>query len=146
MPNSKGESHIFSLTFTGHEKTSEIAGRISQAKIARFIQSCTETKHATFDMPLFVHQPLLVASCADSVMWWRQHPDSSIHYIYRVDDAVVGAILVKEYWNLSNLFVDPAYHHQGIARKLISKALEDLCLNAIHDSCSPLSISPFTHI
>nr|WP_255526891.1 GNAT family N-acetyltransferase [Photobacterium sp. BZF1] len=58
-------------------------------------------------------------------MWWRTHPDHSVHYVYRVDDLVVGSILVKEYWNLSNLFVDPAYHNQGIARQLITKALED---------------------
>lgn len=67
----------------------------------------------------------LIASCADSVMWWRAHPDLALHYVYRIDGSVVGALLVKEYWNLSNLFVDPAYHHQGIARQLINKALEE---------------------
>ena len=87
------------------------------ALTGRAIRSC-------IDEPADV-QDGLIASCADSVMWWRTHPDYSVHYVYRVGDAVVGAVLVKEYWNLSNLFVDPAYHHQGIARQLINKALEE---------------------
>ncbi|MCQ1058680.1 GNAT family N-acetyltransferase [Photobacterium sp. DNB23_23_1] len=66
----------------------------------------------------------IIASCADSVLWWRRYPDSSVHYVYRIDGNIVGTILVKEYWNLSNLFVDPRFHHQGIARQLITKALE----------------------
>ncbi|MBY5945013.1 GNAT family N-acetyltransferase [Photobacterium rosenbergii] len=106
------------------------------ALTGRAIRSC-------IDEPADV-QDGLIASCADSVMWWRQHPDYSIHYVYRVDDAVVGAILVKEYWNLSNLFVDPAYHHQGIARKLISKALEECKANspkqAIHLNASRYAV------
>ncbi|AJR06424.1 GNAT family N-acetyltransferase [Photobacterium gaetbulicola] len=83
----------------------------------RAIRSCV-------DEPEHI-QDELIASCADSILWWRTHPDSSLHYVYRIDGSVVGAILVKEYWNLSNLFVDPHYHHQGIARQLINAALEE---------------------
>ncbi|MGF1735122.1 GNAT family N-acetyltransferase [Photobacterium satsumensis] len=78
---------------------------------------------ACIDEPADV-QDGIIASCADSIMWWRTHPDYSVHFIYRIDGNIVGAILVKEYWNLSNLFVDPRYHHRGIARQLIAAALE----------------------
>ncbi|MGR5063731.1 GNAT family N-acetyltransferase [Photobacterium sp. DNB22_13_2] len=91
---------------------------------------------ACIDEPADV-QDEIIASCADSILWWRRYPDNSVHYVYRVDGNIVGAILVKEYWNLSNLFVDPRFHHQGIARQLITKALE---------ACQELSPKQAVHL
>ncbi|PSU35597.1 GNAT family N-acetyltransferase [Photobacterium lutimaris] len=78
---------------------------------------------ACVDEPANVRDEI-IASCADSILWWRRYPDNSVHYVYRIDGNIVGTILVKEFWNLSNLFVAPQFHRQGIARQLVAKALE----------------------
>ncbi len=37
---------------------------------------------------------------------------------------VLGYILIKEYWNLAHLFVEPSAHDKGIGKALWSSALE----------------------
>ena len=69
----------------------------------------------------------LVARCIENIGWWQRHPAHAIHYVYRVDDRVAGVVLVKEYWNLVSLFVDPDYQARGIGRQLVLKALELCC-------------------
>ncbi len=39
------------------------------------------------------------------------------------EQAIVGFIIIKKYWNLSDLFVLPALHGQGVGKALFSEAL-----------------------
>lgn len=56
--------------------------------------------------------------------WALAYPQHCCHLKYSLDQAIVGVILIKEYWNLCSLFVDPAYHRQGIGRALFLAATE----------------------
>lgn len=42
---------------------------------------------------------------------------------YVVDGRIGGVVLVKKYWNLSNLFVLPTLQRRGIGRQLLETAL-----------------------
>lgn len=65
----------------------------------------------------------LVARSVENIDWWLNHSCNAIHYVYRLDGRIVGVVLVKEYWNLVSLFVDPDYHARGIGKELVLKAL-----------------------
>lgn len=42
------------------------------------------------------------------------------------DDAIQGFILLKNGWNLSDLFIEPDFHNQGLGRDLFVRALSIL--------------------
>ncbi|MDX1301322.1 GNAT family N-acetyltransferase [Photobacterium sp.] len=79
------------------------------------IKTCIDVPHAIADD--------LVNHCADNVLWWKDNKQSAAHFLYRLDGRIVGVVLVKNHWNLANLFVDPDYHARGIGRDLVLKAL-----------------------
>ena len=54
---------------------------------------------------------------------WAESPKDSAHYIAEVDGRIVGVILIKDYWNLCSLFVQPEFQHQGIGTALVEIAL-----------------------
>ncbi|CAG23633.1 GNAT family N-acetyltransferase [Photobacterium profundum] len=93
--------------------------------ISKSIKTCIDVPTAEADG--------LIACSVDEILWWKCHQESTAHYIYRIDDKVVGTILIKDFCYISNLFVDPDFHHQGIGKQLIFHAL------AICKRCSPQS-------
>ncbi|MDH5633904.1 MAG: GNAT family N-acetyltransferase [Gammaproteobacteria bacterium] len=42
---------------------------------------------------------------------------------FLVNKSIVGFIIVKEFWNLSHLFVLPAFQQQGIGKSLLAEAI-----------------------
>jgi GNAT superfamily N-acetyltransferase len=83
--------------------------------ISLSIKTCLDVPSAAADT--------LIAGSVDEILWWKCHQKSTAHYIYRVDGNVVGTILIKDFCYISNLFVDPDFHHQGIGKQLILHAL-----------------------
>jgi GNAT superfamily N-acetyltransferase len=63
-----------------------------------------------------------IAGCLDA---WTKDPSQSIHLKYTVGDAIGGVILVKKYWNLQLLFVDPRHQRRGIGRALVHAVLPE---------------------
>ena len=63
-----------------------------------------------------------IAKCLDA---WAKDPEHSIHLKYMLGDAIGGIILVKKYWNLQLLYVDPRYRGRGIGRALIHAVLPE---------------------
>ncbi|MGF1788077.1 GNAT family N-acetyltransferase [Photobacterium swingsii] len=65
----------------------------------------------------------LVAGCVDEGLKSLLIPSGCIYLLYRHKQRVVGVVLLKPDNRLSCLFVDPAYHRQGIASSLLQSAL-----------------------
>lgn len=47
----------------------------------------------------------------------------AVHLKYVTEGRIGGVVLVKKYWNLSNLFVLPALQRRGIGRTMLETAL-----------------------
>lgn len=58
--------------------------------------------------------------------YWLSGPDNCVHLKATTGDLLIGVVLVKDYWNLCSLFVDPAHHGRGIGRGLV-EAAASLC-------------------
>lgn len=65
----------------------------------------------------------LRANVDGNVDWWLAHPDDAVHLQAVQDGDLVGVILVKQFWNLCSLFVEPASQGQGLGRRLVEAAL-----------------------
>lgn len=63
-----------------------------------------------------------IAGCLDA---WARDPGQSIHLKYTLGHAIGGIILVKKYWNLQLLYVDPRYQGRGIGRALVHAVLPE---------------------
>lgn len=68
----------------------------------------------------------LIDDIDESLDWWRQNPDASLHLKYSDSGTIAGVVLVKEFWNLTNLFVAPEHQGRGIGRLLLTAVL-DIC-------------------
>jgi GNAT superfamily N-acetyltransferase len=66
----------------------------------------------------------LINDIGESLDWWLAHPSDALHLKCCRHRSIAGVILVKEFWNLTNLFVAPAHQHQGIGRQLLAHAIE----------------------
>jgi len=66
----------------------------------------------------------LIDDIGSSLSWWLQNKDSALHLKYVQDGKILGVILIKEYWNLTNLFVYPSHQGMGIGRALFLATLE----------------------
>ena len=72
-------------------------------------------------------EPLLseiVGNVSGNVDWWLAHPDDCVHLKCMVNGSIVGVVLVKEFWNLSSLFVSPSLEKRGLGSYLMAAAIE----------------------
>jgi GNAT superfamily N-acetyltransferase len=67
----------------------------------------------------------LQANVDRNVDWWLAHPDAAVHLQAVEGDRLVGVVLVKQFWNLCSLFVDPACQGRGVGRALLEAAIEE---------------------
>ncbi len=66
----------------------------------------------------------LITDIEHSLKKWFVDGAKGYSQAYRVDDELVGFIVVKEFWNLSHLFVLPHYQNRGIGSTLVMAAIE----------------------
>jgi GNAT superfamily N-acetyltransferase len=55
---------------------------------------------------------------------WLAQPQACIHLKAVAGGRIVGMVLVREFWNLCNLFVHPGWQRQGIGQALLEAACE----------------------
>jgi len=67
----------------------------------------------------------LVAVIEAILRSWELDRSDSVHLKYVLDQKIVGVALVKNFWNLSTLFVAPTHQRQGIGRALIEAAIRE---------------------
>lgn len=68
--------------------------------------------------------PSILKNVNDNVDLWLAAPDNIVHLVAEVDGKLVGAIMIKEFWNLCSLFVDPAFQRKGVGGQLVQAAVE----------------------
>ncbi|MDA0285593.1 MAG: GNAT family N-acetyltransferase [Planctomycetota bacterium] len=66
----------------------------------------------------------LIDDIDSSLSWWLKHKDSTQHLKFSQDGRILGVILIKKHWNLTNLFVHPSHQGKGIGRALVLAGLE----------------------
>lgn len=65
----------------------------------------------------------LIEMILESLENWRKAGSLGFHRKYTIGNDIVGFIIVKEYWNLSQIFVSPDFQGKGIGRSLITAAI-----------------------
>jgi GNAT superfamily N-acetyltransferase len=65
----------------------------------------------------------MVQNTAGNVDWWLQNPAECIHLKCVAGGRIVGVVLVKNFWNLCSLFVEPSAQGRGIGRLLLESAI-----------------------
>jgi GNAT superfamily N-acetyltransferase len=65
----------------------------------------------------------LIADVENSLGVWNVDQSNALHLLHESEGLVVGIILVKEHWNLCNLFVDPSAQRRGIGRALLDAVI-----------------------
>jgi len=66
----------------------------------------------------------LVADIDESLSWWRGNRTEGLHLKFVENDRILGVVLVKHHWNLTNLFVHPDAQGRGIGRSLVETVLK----------------------
>ncbi len=56
-------------------------------------------------------------------VWWDKN-SSGFQSKYSIEGEIVGFIVVKDFWNLSHLFVLPNYQRFGIGKALVQSAID----------------------
>ncbi|GAB2587814.1 hypothetical protein GCM10027034_20300 [Ramlibacter solisilvae] len=65
-----------------------------------------------------------VANTRANLDWSIANPDKCCHLKCVAGDRIVGVVLVKDFWNLCSLFVEPGYQGRGVGRALVLAAVE----------------------
>lgn len=65
----------------------------------------------------------LIEDIEKSLDGWFEFRDNACHLKYSESGAIAGFIIVKEFWNLSHLFVLPECQGKGLGRALVEEAI-----------------------
>ena len=98
--------------------------------------------NATIEPP---HRAEMVENVTQNLAVWNRDPDQCFHFVAEAGNEIVGVILVKAFWNLCSLFVDPERQRHGIGRQLV-RAATDACRDkspkqAIYLNAAPSAVS-----
>ena len=64
-----------------------------------------------------------ITNVNSNVAFWLNNPELCVHIVAVVAETIVGVVLVKEFWNLCSLFVDPKHQESGVGRALVNAAV-----------------------
>ncbi len=66
----------------------------------------------------------LIDDIFSSLDWWQRNPERALHLKCRDDERILGVLLIKDFWNLTNLFVLSERQGEGIGRNLLNAGIE----------------------
>lgn len=108
-------------------------GRVRKI-IASGLRQCVLASSEHFDS--------LYAEICNDLEWGLENNEQSMFLVYEKDGSILGMVLVKKFWNLSALFVDPRHHRSGIARQLLNRVI-DYCKDRSPKGCLTLNSSNY---
>ncbi|SIO48066.1 GNAT family N-acetyltransferase [Paraburkholderia phenazinium] len=79
----------------------------------------------------------VITNVLANMHWAFDHAHQCVHLKCVVDGRIAGAVLVKNFWNLCSLFVEPGDHRRGIGRSLIEEAIRQ---------CVPRNERPYVRV
>lgn len=88
------------------------------------------------------HQLDTIENVSGNLEHWKENPNRCVHLVAEIDAAIVGVILIKEFWDLCSLFVDTSEHRKGIGRMLTQEAINSCRGRSPYDAIF-LNSSPF---
>jgi GNAT superfamily N-acetyltransferase len=59
-----------------------------------------------------------------NMQWALSNAAQCVHLKCVDDGRIVGAVLVKHFWNLCSLFIEPGYQRRGLGRSLVEEAIK----------------------
>ena len=84
----------------------------------------------------------IISDVLQSSEKWLEDKQSGVHLVYKVNNSIKGMVLIKDYWNLSSLFVKPSIQRQGIATQLLNHAIK-ICTTKSSKKVIKLNSSEF---
>ena len=75
-------------------------------------------------------RPDTIENVEGNIAVWLDRPARCVHLVAAGNGAIVGVILVKDFWNLCSLFVEQSQQGRGVGRLLVEAAVL---------ACKPLS-------
>ena len=67
---------------------------------------------------------VLLKDILSGLDWWLEHKETAVFLKCTLEASIVGIVMVKDFWNVSDLFVRPDFHRRGIGRALMQEALK----------------------
>lgn len=70
-----------------------------------------------------IHHAATIENTQRNLDYWRLWPGRCVHLVAEGEGRTLGVVLVKDFWNLCSLFVEPKVQRQGIGRSLVRAAV-----------------------
>lgn len=67
----------------------------------------------------------LLSEILNGFDWWHSNKEKCFGRVAVQEEKILGVILVKEFWNFSDLFVLPEAQRKGIGKTLVKLALDE---------------------
>lgn len=95
--------------------------RVSPEDLLPLLNIASFAVHKTVEAPADA-KPEILEGISENIKTWHSK-DNCAFFKYTHNELIVGFVLIKDYWNFSDIFVLPEFHSQGVGRKLVEHAL-----------------------
>lgn len=106
--------------------------RVTEGDISQLINIARLAVHESVDAPAS-SKPEILEGIWKNINEWHAN-DNCAFYKFTGNGVALGFVLIKEYWNFSDIFVLPVYHSQGVGRKLTEHVLLECRKQSTKDS------------
>ncbi len=98
----------------------------------QFRPATIEDNDAIFDMMVRViretidqaYQSETIVHVTTNLRYWRRWPESCVHLVATDGLAIVGVVLVRNFWNFCSLFVTDSHRGTGLGKQLTQQVLD----------------------
>ena len=88
------------------------------------------------------HCEFLYSNVCSDLDWWIENKDQALLLVCLQGDSILGMAFVREFWNLTALFVDPKQHCSGVGRDLVTSVIAS-CKHRSPKGCLKLNSSHY---